>query len=1297
MRKLRARWLGVTLAFVVLAAGAAWLGVFLSRRGLDEAAKVCEVASFVLAAGAVLLPAAGRVVRWLPAPRLKDEQVDSDVADLAAALRIQGRGYEGALSGLYVYDRLPMPVRWRAANEFSSESRPGAPDAGSAIHAEGLTGTFDEVLEYFRQLPDSRLVVLGRAGAGKTVLATELARRLLAARQSDDPVPVIIPVTAWDPRQMTLFDWVADQLIRINSDLAQRVSDGRRVITRAQALVDRMKVLPILDGLDEVAEASRPMATLAVNRYGWSQPLVATCRTQEYMRIIGTEHGTPVARAAVVELMPLELADIMGYLGPNGDGHWAAIYGRLEAEPRGPLAEALANPLMLWLAWVVYGNPGRSPAELADRRRFASRAAIEHHLLAEFVPAVYRDSKDASAGRLRRLLPVRHPPLRWLSFLASDTHLHTNTLPVGSRQSLDSFETRDLQNIAWWRFTGAARSLRILGVAIRAALLAVLLRELIIIILGHYGDWRHGTYAGHIQFREVFLSGPLGRSVWPTIRQLIPFVPRGTRKDTYSVASGIPHYILNPPTAGAITAVLVLLILVIPAWASTDPVRPSYLYVRPRLLISWLASSLRSLIVVAGAMWFVMAYWHHSHFVATFFSQRSTWVSVLAISLAMSLPGWPASLLARTDVVGALNPVRSFRLDRWADIVVTSSRRAIFAVAVALFCGSQLALAYIAFAVVSTGVALVLGGRSSSFASRSYTDACIWLAITRQMPWRPMRFLADAERRGLFQEVGAIFRFRHVRVQLQLQEWYDVYRPRARDWWLRYFRLIDWLQARTGDRARTLAGAKDRVDGFRKLAAQNLAEFGPDLARALSTQAESLRELGYRDDEFATLRELVDTRRRLAEADDEGSRALAESLSEFAIGLAATARNDEALGLMTEAAEIYVGLAKAEPETFLRPLRNALTWLMRTSEALESSEDAQRGISTVADCYRDLIRVELRRDRLSYVASLGWLVRLLKRLGREDAAAAEVNDAVKAYAEPSGARLDSDLASYAESLIALAEMLEDLGRKDDASRAIAYSADIYRELARRDPAKHGPLLVESLRSLATRYKKTDPAQELSAIREAVSVYRTAAKGKVSDPSGKGAATSRALSRSLQNLGALALRLWKLDAQQEAIEAVAIGDHIAGVNTHDGSAAAMRMMWAGPEFSGRASAPVRPDSLSIFGWLMRVTGDRSWERARAADWDYLADEHDTRAFRLLLAGHVQESQAEAAKAVDCCQQLVEVYRHMASTAPADHLADLAESLNLLAVQLHKAGSGEQEAKAAASEAQLIRRRLIRPQA
>ena len=141
MSKLRGgRGFGVALFFVVLAAGAAVLGAFLSRRGFDWAAKFSKIASFVLAGLAFLLPVAGRIVRWLPAPRIKDEQVEHDMADLAAALRAQGR-FEGVQPGTNVYDRLPMPIRWEPAQEVMSGTWPGIPGFEAADPDETLAGT----------------------------------------------------------------------------------------------------------------------------------------------------------------------------------------------------------------------------------------------------------------------------------------------------------------------------------------------------------------------------------------------------------------------------------------------------------------------------------------------------------------------------------------------------------------------------------------------------------------------------------------------------------------------------------------------------------------------------------------------------------------------------------------------------------------------------------------------------------------------------------------------------------------------------------------------------------------------------------------------------------------------------------------------------------------------------------------------------------------------------------------------------------------------------------------------------
>ena len=50
------RWLGATLLLISLAFGLGLLAWLFSRRGLDWAAKVSEVASFVMASAALLTP-----------------------------------------------------------------------------------------------------------------------------------------------------------------------------------------------------------------------------------------------------------------------------------------------------------------------------------------------------------------------------------------------------------------------------------------------------------------------------------------------------------------------------------------------------------------------------------------------------------------------------------------------------------------------------------------------------------------------------------------------------------------------------------------------------------------------------------------------------------------------------------------------------------------------------------------------------------------------------------------------------------------------------------------------------------------------------------------------------------------------------------------------------------------------------------------------------------------------------------------------------------------------------------------
>ena len=62
-------------------------------------------------------------------------------------------------------------------------------------------------------------------------------------------------------------------------------------------------------------------------------------------------------------------------------------------------------------------------------------------------------------------------------------------------------------------------------------------------------------------------------------------------------------------------------------------------------------------------------------------------------------------------------------------------------------------------------------GVASSFgrmAWPSYGLARIWLVLRRRLPWPLMGFLADAHRRGVLRQAGAVYQFRHIELQHRL-------------------------------------------------------------------------------------------------------------------------------------------------------------------------------------------------------------------------------------------------------------------------------------------------------------------------------------------------------------------------------------------------------------------------------------------------------------------------------------------------------------------------------------------------
>lgn len=102
-------------------------------------------------------------------------------------------------------------------------------------------GEFDDISGYYDTVHDGRLVITGGAGAGKTVLAMELIFALCTRREGDDPVPVRLPLAGWDGAGT-----FEERLI------GRLVDEYGLPPDTARSLVKARKVIPVLDGLDEM-------------------------------------------------------------------------------------------------------------------------------------------------------------------------------------------------------------------------------------------------------------------------------------------------------------------------------------------------------------------------------------------------------------------------------------------------------------------------------------------------------------------------------------------------------------------------------------------------------------------------------------------------------------------------------------------------------------------------------------------------------------------------------------------------------------------------------------------------------------------------------------------------------------------------------------------------------------------------------------------------------------------------------------------------------------------------------------
>ncbi|SCF37155.1 NACHT domain [Micromonospora matsumotoense] len=367
------------------------------------------------------------------------------LADEVAVRRQRDEERSGVLSR-------PLPARWAATAMAEASMGEVTWSSLGLTPAQPPAGGLDDLADLLtRQLPHRRLVILGTAGSGRTVLVTRLVGLLLKERLAGQPVPVMLPAGSWNPSKQLLRDWMAEQLARDHPHLRAsaplpgpwRYFAGlRKRRTLAAYLVDRNLVLPIIHDLDMIGDGLREETMNALHERGAEAPLVVTSLVAPYRKAVeSAERG--LSRAAVVEVLPLTFADIRAYFAPEGgNGRWHQAFLELDADPEAPLASALRTPLLVWLARTTYAGAAADPRELCDRGRFPDQTAIENHLLDGLLSVAY--PRQPTPARRRDTDETWHPDdaRRWLLFLAR--HL----------------QDTDTHEIAWWQLHRTMRFLR---------------------------------------------------------------------------------------------------------------------------------------------------------------------------------------------------------------------------------------------------------------------------------------------------------------------------------------------------------------------------------------------------------------------------------------------------------------------------------------------------------------------------------------------------------------------------------------------------------------------------------------------------------------------------------------------------------------------------------------------------------------------------------------------------------------------------------------------------------------------
>ena len=246
-----------------------------------------------------------------------------------------------------------------------------------------------------------KLFIFGKPGSGKTTELVKLAQKLVQRaedQQKQEPIPVLFNLSSWKKDNQSIEDWLIQELKGVKDGILRRIKYGIGEDI-ARKLVQEQAIIPLLDGLDELAAPRQSKCVEKINQFlsGWNTPVVVCSREEEY-----NLYEEKLELNNAVKLLLFTKQQVFQFLEATGNRNlWEGIQGDRE------LQELVTKPLFLTILVLSVQE-----IALEQWKGFSSQEERLHYLFEAYIRRMF---KRPYKGKNQ---PQEKETRRWLGWLA---------------------------------------------------------------------------------------------------------------------------------------------------------------------------------------------------------------------------------------------------------------------------------------------------------------------------------------------------------------------------------------------------------------------------------------------------------------------------------------------------------------------------------------------------------------------------------------------------------------------------------------------------------------------------------------------------------------------------------------------------------------------------------------------------------------------------------------------------------------------------------------------------------------